>query len=404
MPSLTRQRSRPYGPGPHIGSLTQTIRSASGTSVAQNVQYSGSGWSRGIEYCDDAITISGPYEDHSFTLVKRSMKTAQINGSYTDLTPWGDSWEWTFNGYCSDERLGNTMYLNGLPLRDFNPNYWATKALAGVNPNVPTVDLPLFLFELKDFPRMLRDLGRVLQKQVKASDVPGGYLAYQFGWKPLISDALSLLNLQQDISRRMNVLSQTNSGRGVARTLSRETSEVSQPSFMTLRTALDGRALTVAHTYSTQRRVWYKGKLTMPPEAKDELSRLLGTPGWNRTSFLLGFSSMSASSIWEAIPWSWLVDYFINVGDVLEAGRGSLPFNLSSVNIMVHDTYTETTQVVRNDLGLDFIPHKGVVESKRRYVIANATPRLTLEPGLTEHQTSILAALLTASALRRSNS
>lgn len=41
----------------------------------------------------------------------------------------------------------------------------------------------------------------------------------------------------------------------------------------------------------------------------------------NRLTELLGFSFENfIPAVWEVLPWSWLADYFLNIGDIIQAG------------------------------------------------------------------------------------
>jgi len=93
-------------------------------------------------------------------------------------------------------------------------------------------------------------------------------------------------------------------------------------------------------------------------------SKVWGTVRWvpNRTSpidldklasfnealqIVLDLRRPDASTIWESIPFSWLVDYFLNVGDVLAAVEDTDKVLPSEVCIMRHRT-VKTKSVASN--------------------------------------------------------
>jgi len=295
-------------------------------------------------------------------------------------------------------RFGSA-YNSGLPvLPAVDYTYWRTKAIAGLNPNRPIVDLPVFIYELRDFPGMLRDLGRVLQKKIRASDVPGGYLAYTFGWAPLIQDLLKLDRLAIGIGKRLKELNSARKGESFRRTLSRRKERYQGPFVTDVSPTMN--SLTVSYESWIEEHIWFTAYLRLTPEAQSDLASLLTEPGPSRAAFLTGFSTMGAATLWNAYPWTWLVDYLGNVGDVLEAGRGFIPFQVKDMCIMAHQTLTETSTVSTNKTGLEYTPHLYKYESKGRRAYETALPGLALRPFLTEGQEGILTALVLANALR----
>lgn len=116
---------------------------------------------------------------------------------------------------------------------------------------------------------------------------------------------------------------------------------------------------------------------------------------------MLGLNGVSASTIWNAIPWSWLSDYLTNIGDILDARRGFISFSLTGVNLMCHQQLEERSTISSDTTGLTFTPHRFLLEAKLRSAINVATPKVAFRPFLTGGQTAILGALVTASALRQ---
>lgn len=236
---------------------------------------------------------------------------------------------------------------------------------------------------------MLRDLGDILRKKVNPATIPNGYLAYQFGWAPLVSDLMKLLNLQQSIEERKRYLKRLERGSRVKRTLFN--GELS-------RTLVnDGYLLagvTADEEITEYLKVWFSAnaKLEISLEDADlaEDSKI--------RSILLGLQP-SGSTLWNAVPWSWLIDYFYNVGDVIEAQRGWLPFRVTRMCIMYYTVKRSLLKRLRVDDGLSFSDSGMVTESKQRSVHANPTPMLAYDPFLSVSQVGILSSLVVARAL-----
>lgn len=183
----------------------------------------------------------------------------------------------------------------------------------------------VFLGELREAVRMVRNpakalfdsarrdyLGRL--KGLKASrrnwqdGITGAWLEWTFGVRPLVSDLQSAYDAYERLydegtRYRMIVAS------------GYDTVQNKSPSVTTGSTSLGDRTIfTGLSTQTSLAKVRYKATY----------ERALDSD-WNRPSAakakeLFGFSwSEFVPTVWELLPWSFLVDYFTNVGDVLEA-------------------------------------------------------------------------------------
>jgi hypothetical protein len=288
-------------------------------------------------------------------------------------------------------------YVHGGPQRAgaynhpmFNPS-WQTAALAAINPVQPVVSLPNLLFELREFPKMLHDLGRVLlAKEPRYADLPGAHLAWQFGWAPLISDLTKLCNLAGEIetlSRKFAQIGKTKKAEGSVGVL---------PGTRTERYFVRNTPFEVVTRYQYSTRVWYSahwGLQTIPPNFY----------GGNRLQSLMaamGFHS-APSVIWEAIPWSFLVDYFVNVGTFIEATGGIMKYRPAELCIMWQtDERAISTDFYASDPGPVYLTdfHRKAVTKQRR-VVSDPFAR----PGFAIHpiadKLATLSSLATAKAL-----
>lgn len=219
-------------------------------------------------------------------------------------------------------------------------------------PGNPVADVGQFLFELKSLPsipyagafyyekekyRVLksirgrditapilipwRHIPRALRTRVQDYRRLGGeYLNAQFGWVPFIRDLRKFYELTHSVDRRLNQLIQEN-GRGINRraTISDETT-VSQtvknysypfanvlggPSFVT-----NGSTVYTVTTRTSTRK-WFSGKFRYyVPD--------MGSPQWTFQARLALFGAIpTPETVWNVMPWSWLIDWYGNVGDVV---------------------------------------------------------------------------------------
>jgi hypothetical protein len=376
MPSRSRERSRENAiPGQYVFGVRD--------GPVLDGPYPGFSGPRWNETCLDS-TQPPPYTtDQTFYLVRKMAGGAKLNGFYPLFLGYGN----TYSNYSVTNRTGY-QYCPA-PSGQIDPTYWVTKALANMNPSRPTVDLPLFLFEFKDFPRMLRDLGRILKRDLNPATVPNGYLAYQFGWAPLVSDVMKLLNLQQSIEERKRYLKRLERGARVKRTLfSGELSRTREIDGYTL------AGVTADVDITEHLKVWFSAnaKLKISLESAD-----LNNDSTIR-KILLG-AQPSGSTLWNMVPWSWLIDYFINVGDTIEAQRGWLPFSVTRMCVMYHSIKQSNLSRLRVDDGLSFTDSGMITESKQRSVHANPTPALAYDPFLSGSQVGILTSLVMARVL-----
>lgn len=263
-------------------------------------------------------------------------------------------------------------------------------ALAKANPNVPIVDLPLFLFELKELPALLREAGLGLfdKAPTRSNNLGNAYLAYQFGFGPLLRDLRTLLDLTNQIDQRLSSLKEANRSK-------------------TFRESLPGRSIHLdstnrSHTYSNSRiyfrrnrtveeKNWFTTRYTvdtdaLPGGAGDKLNRLRWALGLNA----------SASTVWNAVPWSWLIDYLSTIGSFLEANRGSIPWTASNMCIMCQRTYKVTNTVYAYS-GFNSKPSysggNNIRKMKDRKVVTRPKARVRMKSFLTDGMRANLTAL-----------
>lgn len=143
-----------------------------------------------------------------------------------------------------------------------------------------------------------------------AEIVASTYLEYAFGLAPLISDAEKVATALAKFNneRSSEVLSKFRSrirSRGVSKTVTKGTN--------TFGVGFDSySAMKVTEENQTECRVQYVVGLDTTPIAdfgsNDRLLQLLGFDPKNWIP-----------AVWEVVPWSWLIDYFTNVGAILDA-------------------------------------------------------------------------------------
>jgi hypothetical protein len=164
---------------------------------------------------------------------------------------------------------------------------------------------------------------------------PGdAYLNVMFGWAPLLSDIRKMYELYQTLDKRLAQIARDN-GKGVyRRTTLRDTSTTTVAENRRDNTPFWGWAASppgwaagsggVDTTTTTVDRIWACGKYRYYiPD--------IGSSEWTRraTRALYG-ANVTPEVIWELLPWSWLADWFGNIGDVISNASSNAVDNLTA--------------------------------------------------------------------------
>lgn len=226
-------------------------------------------------------------------------------------------------------------WLNGL-----SPESVGAKCWDQARPAKPQFDAALNLLELKDLPRTLRhatkslrDLVRTVWTKRNKAKIRAGkamsrtaewHLAVEFGWLPLLS---SIRDFQKAQAREQRVVDQLirDNGRPVRRRGEIKSFTVDTD---TVTVTNDGnrngiQPILISPMYHTEgtrtlrnrvtQKVWFSGRfryfLPDGPRTvewkKEVVRRLYGM-------------RVTPSLVYNLMPWSWLVDYFTTLGDVMD--------------------------------------------------------------------------------------
>lgn len=219
-----------------------------------------------------------------------------------------------------------TGSVNGVtPKVPINPigdgSDFGASAYNRMKPTKPTFPGLNAIYELREVPEMLRQ--RMLQNNLK--NISSYWLALKFGWAPLLSDILSVVQFQRNAQKKLAWLLKHN-GRPV-RTALELFNNTSTRNSVTTTADVPGPAF-VSYFYAkpsvttfwtdTSDRCWAKAqwRYWLPPGPQDV--------NWTRSMMARLFGLYpSPSVVWKALPWTWLSDWFFSVGDQLsnlEAG------------------------------------------------------------------------------------
>jgi hypothetical protein len=143
---------------------------------------------------------------------------------------------------------------------------------------------------------------RVRRANALKDAVSGSWLEYKFGALPLLSDIQDIGRVAErllDEERRTTV-----KGRSKELRVKLNANPIHQSD-------VEGVVFTGSRSWSTTVSVQYQGGLRLKQSGASGISRLAELSGFTLENFV--------PAAWELAPWSFLADYFVNIGEVLEA-------------------------------------------------------------------------------------
>lgn len=351
--------------------------------------------------CDD--TVGAPRIDHPLTITRNTGDFPKVSGTQQSNGK-------VVNNFIMD---ANTVYtvVPGFTTGPLNQGNAVTKTLAYTNPNRPgPTDWPVFFKELKDIPRMYKHIAGKFNKialtryQHRLSprdyikfnpknftrEVGNDVLAIQFGYLPFVRDMANLLKFIDGVDKRIEELQRLYSSGGLRRRFNL---------FQNF-DVLQGTAVLQSSNFSctaryvrTRKQIqwatvrWRPTVSNLPPKTEKGMKAL----AFNAYTGL----NVDFSTAYEAMPWSWMIDWFANVGECFAASRNRIPVKPENMCIMNwlegRYDYTSTTTL---SAGLKFAPGFQTTTVKTRAVVPAPNPSLEAGlPFLSAAQVTILGAL-----------
>lgn len=294
--------------------------------------------------------------------------------------------------------------------KDLDANSLGATAISRCTPTSPNASLAQFVGEsIQELPRMI-GASFMRDKAINFRNLGDEYLNVQFGWLPFINDIKKIVRSMSNASSLLAQF-QRDSGRQVRRsyrfapsvtsTLSRE--YVSYPILNAgpsnvYRVDADGTRSHLDKLVRLDRKVWFSGAFTyyLPPPPDGVFEKI--SEFERKADYLLG-TRITPEVLWELAPWSWLVDWFSNVGDIISnasrLGQDGLVIRYGYLMVHTKETHDYSTLpglTTKYDEKLPVFTASFSRETKRR---VRATPYgfgVDLS-GLSGTQLSILAAL-----------
>jgi len=335
----------------------------------------------GLEDEDD-LTSTGSTNAGTYSRLKResdhgSESTSFDNGhtfdsrkeevvGFTTLTTKGRAGEqyegYTFSGPCIPDPFISPWspvgYPQGSP-KVVNTTWWEKRAIERTIPTSPVANLSQGVAEIirEGIPKMV---GHTLThgKDNLRKAIGGEFLNWEFGWKPIIGDLKAIARVVIEHDELLNQL-ERNSGRNVRRRHKFEPLIDVTSNQQTVSALLYAQGLgpvmanAVSHggTKLTQvdRRetnIWYSGAYTyyLQPRSKEKKAQADRIAA--QAQYLLGLD-LTAEVVWELAPWSWLSDWYANIGtNLTNASRFQEDSLVQRYGYLMVKTITESTRVV----------------------------------------------------------
>lgn len=292
--------------------------------------------------CDDVV--DGTRDPHPLNIVHGYLQVSPLEGEvYVNEYSWRK-----YNAMRPG--WATTCFASGCPellpdLPSFNAR--AIRVINGSNPSRASVDLGVTLAELREAPGLVARAGyqRFREQASNPSIQQGGsdYLAWQFGWAPLIRDIVSCFQVVDHVNNRVRELDRLASNGGLRRKVQLDDDyRESDPRVVFLESSM-GDVFLGELISTSRRRTW--GTCNWVPSAPSPFRG--GDPLMRARRAVYG-AHADATTLWNTIPWSWMVDWFGNLGDFIKTTRNTVGAERSGPVCLMTETthrdiYTRTS-------------------------------------------------------------
>lgn len=292
------------------------------------------------------------------------------------------------------------------PLADLGPELYAQ-----AKPDKPSVDLGVALAECRDIPRLAKQTKEAFT-DFGLDKISSYYLAVQFGYRPVIDDARKTYQLSRIVHKKLQDLYK-NEGRPLRRSFPSNSHSSGTINFQESGIDLYPRinesfvsSSYVPNSYHWESKdetisdVWFVGQFRYwLPESFGY--NLKGSPLYDANLvMLMAGLTPSPRAIYKAMPWSWLIDWFSNVGDNIDNLSTNVVERLicDYAYVMRHvrrvSTYTVTGQFKTGNNTYESITTSAASSFSRKERIAASPFGFSIEESaLSPFQLSILGAL-----------
>lgn len=350
------------------------------------------------ESCVDQLHPGPPYKTGGLLSIIKDTVDYQ-------LTPYTETWVYGAQNYKGRFNAAAV----GISASQPNIAPYGAKAWNRMVPVRPVLQMGVFLAELRDVPKMLRSTQDILKTYMRGgvNYNPGGaWLNYQFGWKPFFDDILKLFNAAEQVDKKIAFLKREN-GQSLRRRiiLGEGVDTWAIGSGVSQFSCLNPTIYTQAYATPYYRSFWSKeGSYQYKLWASARFRYWIPPYRFNDSQFLLRAQLMglvpNLDLVYQVMPWSWLIDYFTNLGDVLSnislnAAHTVVADYAYLMGTHTHKTHSRGNIVVWNRAGKETNIRAYTVATKewKQRTVANPYGFGVTDGSLSAFQWSILVAL-----------
>jgi len=289
-------------------------------------------------------------------------------------------------------------------------------------PKLEKLSLANAIYELREIPALLRQTGQFMKNawmgfaqprvsgKAMSSEFADDFLAYQFGWRPFVSDITKLLDAVIFAKQYLDqLIAQNNTWIKRSQTLEEESSStvirnalgpgLSPGGFDIQQLCeLDGNGAYGSRQVIQDkvRKVWSVGSFKFYRPELDALNPEFYSAAMAARRYLLLLGArINPIHLYQAVPWSWLIDWFVNLGDLIQ--RADEAYNDGMLCRYLYIMQSQEIKIRSLHTLFFWSGHKTFefersVSSKQR-VYADSPYGFVLGGSLTATQWSILGAL-----------
>jgi len=269
-----------------------------------------------------------------------------------------------------------------------------TDLITRTNPSRPDY-VPLTLIQdLVDIPKQLKDIGRLIRTPkrnlIHPKEVANQHLGFAFGWKPLFQDVRDMLDLQSHIHRRVGELHRLYNAGGLKRRI-----------HLGKWTAVEDDNEWWETNPSFECQVARKGFITSDRWGTVRWKPDTGFPPYNPTDAEIIKTAKRVSlgltvegtmkGVWDVLPWTWMINWFTNIGAYAMQHSNTVPALPSSACVMTTTISKRSYSTKYITPGYSSVGGYATYTTKERYVGSGSiTAHL---PFITRDRLSILESL-----------
>lgn len=305
---------------------------------------------------------------------------------------------------------------------------WRPKVFKRLKPKISQAEPLVALAEIREIPRMLRQTAGFMRNSWNqyvalagsrsnlsrrslrtAKRVPNDFLNYQFGWVPFVKDIVDLTRTTlfldsylQDLKRRNNIWDHRETTLAHTQTLTKlaeGTENRCQPTGIFFDTLVDSSSSGYyRHEFYLDEtlKIWASGDFRFYlPEFDMTLPGADGMLSDLQRHLRVYGVHLSPSVLWNITPWTWAIDWFTNVGNLIENFDAVAQDQVVSKNLFLMCTKVKSIrlkQTIRFKSGTHAFDFQRLLTTKQRE--KSATPfDFGLSGDLTTRQYAIAAAV-----------